>query len=506
MVAKNIVVVCVSHETNTFSPVPTPLTSFGIGQGPLRGEDAYTSFRGTGTATGGLIELAEKIGARVEVPLVARCLPSSAVEDAAYEAITDELCDAVAKARRAGKCDALFMELHGAMVTQSLEDGDGPLLQRLRALDPDLPIALSLDFHGNVTADMVSAPTSVVAYKTFPHLDMKETGIRTGEITLAAMADKVQPVRVWGNIPLLVHMQRMNTSDQPLKDLMQMAVDAEKIPGVLAVSILPGFPLADTREAGLSCVVVTDGDEALGIEIRNKILKHAWAHRADYTIEPEPLEVSVAKAKALDGGPWMLLDVADTCNSGGGLDSVSLLQEMERQGLSDVAAAPVCDPAAVQELMAAGTGAMVEISLGEKIPTPSVPGKREPWRIKGRVGPVHDDDLIVEGPVFTGTRQRIGPAVSFETETMQIVVTSGRAEPLDPGIFRCVGINPFDKKYIVLKSRMQCKPAFLPHCKGFLDCNAFGVTTSDYRLFDYRNLRRPIYPFNPDTQWEPEQF
>lgn len=504
MVAKNIVVASVSHETNTFSPVPTPLSSFGSGQGPLRGKEAYEAFRGTGTATGGLIELAESIGANVEVPIVARCLPSSSVEDAAYEAISDVLVGAVTEARDAGRCDALFLELHGAMVTQSLEDGDGPLLQRLRAAAPDLPIALSLDFHANVTADMVSAPTSVVAYKTFPHLDMKECGIRTGQITLDAMAGKVRPVKVWGNIPLLVHLQQMNTSEAPLKDLMAMVAAAETEPGVLAVSVLAGFPLADTREAGLCCIVVTDGDAALGVKIRNRILQHAWENRAAYTAEPRSLADSVADAKSRDGGPWLLLDVADTCNSGGTLDSVSLLRELDRQGFTDVAAAPLCDPAAVEQMLAAGVGAELDIELGDKYPTPSVPGDKQPLRLRGRVGAVHDGNIVVEGPVFTGTKLNLGPTVLFETDAMQIVVTSNRAEPYDPGIFRCVGVEPLEKRYIVLKSRMQCKPAFLPHSKGFIDCNGIGVTTSDYRIFDYQRLRRPIYPFDPNTTWTPD--
>lgn len=506
MVAKNIVVASVSHETNTFSPVATPLNAFGNGKGPLKGEAAYEAFRGTGTATGGLIELAESVGAKVHVPIVARCLPSTSVDDAAYQQILKDMCEGVAKAVATGQCDALFLELHGAMVTQSLEDGDGPLLQKLRKMFPNLPIALSLDFHANVTDEMVTSPTSVVAYKTFPHLDMKETGIKTGQITLDAMSGKVNPRCVWGNIPLLVHLQRMNTSEPPLKDLFDSVRKAEEEPGVLSVSVLAGFPLADTREAGLSCIVVTDGDKAMGKRIRDRILSQAWEDRKAYTMTPEPLEVSVARAKKQDSGPWLLLDVADTCNSGGTLDSVSLLREILAQGLTDVAAAPLVDPGAVQAMLAAGVDAELEVELGEKVATPSVDGEKSPLRLKGRVAAIHDGDITVQGPVFTGTRLNLGPTVLFETDDLQIVVTTNRAEPYDPGIFRCVGVNPEEKRFIVLKSRMQCKPAFLPFAKGYIDCNGLGVTTSDYSAFEYKRLRRPIYPFDPEATWEPESF
>lgn len=454
MVAKNIVVASVSHETNTFSPVATPLNAFGNGKGPLKGEAAYEAFRGTGTATGGLIELAESVGAKVHVPIVARCLPSTSVDDAAYQQILKDMCEGVAKAVATGQCDALFLELHGAMVTQSLEDGDGPLLQKLRKMFPNLPIALSLDFHANVTDEMVTSPTSVVAYKTFPHLDMKETGIKTGQITLDAMSGKVNPRCVWGNIPLLVHLQRMNTSEPPLKDLFDPVRKAEEEPGVLSVSVLAGFPLADTREAGLSCIVVTDGDKAMGKQIRDRILSQAWEDRKAYTMTPEPLEVSVARAKKQDSGPWLLLDVADTCNSGGTLDSVSLLREILAQGLTDVAAAPLVDPGAVQAMLAAGVDAELEVELGEKVATPSVDGEKSPLRLKGRVAAIHDGDITVQGPVFTGTRLNLGPTVLFETDDLQIVVTTNRAEPYDPGIFRCVGVNPEEKG--LLFSNREC--------------------------------------------------
>lgn len=503
MKARNILVACISHETNTFSPVPTPLSAFGGGLGPLRGDEAEAAFRGTATATGGLIEAAERSGAKVSVALIARCAPSAAVEDEAFEALSSELCAAVARASEAGECDALFLELHGAMVTQSHEDGEGALLRRLRGVAPGLPIALSLDFHANVTQDMVEAPTSVVAYKTYPHLDMRECGLRTGEITLKAMAGEIDPVTAWGNIPALVHLQRMNTSEPPLSELIALAREAEREPGVLAVSLLAGFPLADTREAGLSCIVMTDGDAALAGAIRDRLLARAWARRADFTVEPAPLEQSIGDAAGREGGPWLLLDVADTCNSGGALDSMSALREIQRQGLKNVAAAPVCDPESVRKMLAAGRGAEIEIALGGRVPTPSVPFANDPLLLRGRVAAVFEGEITVTGPVFTGTRLNPGPTVLFESGELQIVVTSNRIEPYDEGVFRCVGVDPREKDFIVLKSRMQCKPAFLPFCAGYVDCNGAGVTTSDISAFDYRRLRRPIYPLDPDVSWAP---
>jgi len=493
-------------QTNTFSPIPTPFEAFGPHGGPLYGDDAYRRFRDTGTAVGGLIDVAEEAGARVNVAMIARSMPSAPVSDAAYQAITARLCESVSAALAAGRCDALLLELHGAMVTESLDRGEGPLLARLRRLAAHLPIAVSLDFHANVDHAMATLPTSVAAYKTFPHLDMRDCGRHTARIALDAMAGRVQPVVAWGNVPVLVHLQRMDTGQPPWTELIAMAREAETRRGVLAVSVLGGFPLADTREAGLSCIAVTDADPPLARAIRDSILRAAWERRHELVLDPEPLRCSVARARALAGRgrPVLLLDVSDTCNSGGPADGVSVLREVLAQGLEGVAAVPVCDPRAVAMMLDAGVGTELEIELGDKVAAPSIRATPAPLRLRGTVRATHDGPLTVQGPVFTGTKVDLGPTVAFESGPLEIVVTSRRAEPYDPGFFRCVGIEPLKKRFLVLKSRMQCKPAFLPLCAGHVDCNAPGVTGSDYSLLRYTRLRRPIFPLDPRASWKPE--
>ncbi|MDA7967007.1 MlrC C-terminal domain-containing protein, partial [Ruegeria sp.] len=185
------------------------------------------------------------------------------------------------------------------------------------------------------------------------------------------------------------------------------------------------------------------------------------------------------------------------------LDSVSVLREIRHQGLKDVAAAPVCDPGVVQSMIEHGVSSEIEVELGEKIPTPAIADVKQPLRLRGRVRAICHEDIIVSGPVFTGTRLKIGPTALLEADGLQIVVTSNRVEPYDPGIFHCVGVDPRQKRFIVLKSRMQCKPAFMQFAKGYIDCNGTGVSTSDYTVFNYRKLRRPIYPFDSNATWAP---
>src|SRR5689334_4351489 len=212
-----IVAALLKHETNTFSPVPTPLERFGNG-GPAFGNAAFEAYRGTATPLGAFIDLAEREGWEVAVPVAAEAWPSGPVEDEAYRRLTDPIVAAVA----AG-CDAVLLDLHGAMVTASLEDGEGALLERLRAVAPDVPIGVALDLHGNLSDAIVGNATAVAGFKTYPHIDMYETGVRVGEVIRRVLAGEVKPRMAWGNRPMLPHIMRQGTDEAPMRDLVATA-------------------------------------------------------------------------------------------------------------------------------------------------------------------------------------------------------------------------------------------------------------------------------------------
>jgi microcystin degradation protein MlrC len=209
-----LLIAMMKHETNTFSPVPTPLARFGNGPGPLYGDAAIRAFRGTGTGLGAYLDLAARERAEIVLPIAAGAPPSRPVEDDAYVHITDTICEAVAR----GGFDGIMLDLHGAMVTESLEDGEGQFLKRLRAIDPKTPIAVSLDMHANLYDEIVANATVVTGYRTYPHIDTYETARLAGEILLRTIRGEVKPVMAWGNVPMLPHVMRQGTDDHPNKD------------------------------------------------------------------------------------------------------------------------------------------------------------------------------------------------------------------------------------------------------------------------------------------------
>jgi microcystin degradation protein MlrC len=484
-----LLIAMMKHETNTFSPVPTPLTRFR----PLYGDEAIRAFRGTGTGLGAYLDLAEREGAEFVLPIAAGAPPSRPVEDAAYARITDTICEAVAR----GGFDGIMLDLHGAMVTESLEDGEGQFLKRLRAIDPMTPIAVSLDMHANLYDEIIANATVVTGYRTYPHIDTYETAKLAGEILLRTIRGEVKPVMAWGNVPMLPHVMRQGTDDHPNKKL-QHRCAAMSAEGALAASLFTGFPHADITNAGLSVVVVTDGDRKLAEDLRDELLDRAWVEREAFVYQIEPLQQSVSRAKAMSSaeGPIVLLDHYDNCASGGTMDATAVLAEILRQGLDDVAAFAIYDPEAVQQAIAAGIGAEVGLSIGGKIEMPAIPVASPALRVTGTVKTITNGRYRNRGPMARGVIMDMGPCVVLDTGRAEIAVISRHVEPSDLNCLLSLGIDPLQKRYVMLKSRIHWRAGLGKLAKAVVECAGVGVCTSDYTQLQFRHVRRPIYPLD----------
>jgi microcystin degradation protein MlrC len=486
MPRRKIVIGMMMHETNTFSPVPTPLESFR----PLSGEAAIAEFEDTNTQLGGFLDVARRLDAEVVVAFAGGAHPSGYVERRAYE----DMCDAIVGGIRGG-CDAVFLALHGAMVAEHVDDGEGELLRRIRAVAPQLPIAVGLDFHTQLTAAMVENATVIAGYRTYPHIDMAETAQRAGTTLARALDGAVRPVMAWGTRPMLTSTLEHTPSRQPMKDVMDMAIDAEARGVVLNASVLGGFPQSDIPHLSCSAVVVCDGQTAQGQALVDRVLDLAWERRAQFLYKGAPLASQVAHARTLREGPVILVDHGDNTASGGTQDVMSVVAEVMKQGLDDVLAGPICDPAAVARIVSAGTAASVTLDVGGRIDMPQLHLKGAPLTITGKVARITDGEFVVTGPMATGIRVRMGRTAVLDTGAMQIVVSERRAEPSDLGVFTHAGIDPRRKRYVLIKSRQHFRAGFEPIARHIVLCDGDGVTSSDLSLFDYRNRRRPLYPF-----------
>jgi microcystin degradation protein MlrC len=486
-----IIIAMMKHETNTFSPVPTNLERFARGQAiPYQGVAAYEAYQGTGSGISAFIDLAESEKAEIILPIAANAWPSGPVHDDAYEYICDSICQAVEKG-----CDAILLDLHGAMVTQSLEDGEGELLRRIRAITPDVPIGVALDMHTNLYPEIVDNVTVLAGYQTYPHIDMYETAQRAGQPIFAMLRGEVQPTMAWGNRPMLPHVMRQGSGDSPNRELQARCREIEQ-QGALAVTVFTGFPHADIQNAGLSCVVVTDNDPALAQQLRDELLDFAWCEREAFVYHIEPLADSLAKAQNFDEGPVILLDHYDNAASGGTMDTMTVLKSILDAEFEDVAAFAIFDPEAVQQMIVAGVGQTVTLPLGGKMDMPAIGLKGEPLEVTGQVKLISNGQYRNLGPMQKGVLMDMGPTVVLDTGKVEIVLISRHQEPNDLACFLSLGIDPLRKKYLMLKSRIHYRAGFQDIAKEIIECAGVGVCTSDYSLLDFKKVRRPIYPLD----------
>ena len=487
-----VVIAMMKHETNTFSPVPTPIERFARGYPlPPRGTDALKAFKGTGSAMAAFIDICEREGWEMVTPIAAQAAPSAPVQDAAYKEISDAIAEAVA----AG-CDAVMLDLHGAMVTESMEDGEGALLERLRGIAPNVPIAVALDMHTNLYPAIADNATALAGYQTYPHIDNYETGTRAGEVLVRVIKGAVTPTLAWGNRPMLPHVMRQGTDDFPNKEIQERAAGMEKSGEAVIATLFSGFPHADIHNAGLSAVVVTDNDPEAARRLCDELLEMAWQDREAWVYKIEPLEESLTRAKQIDDGPVVLLDHYDNAASGGTQDTMTVLSAILDAGLEDVAAFAICDAQAVQELIAAGIGSEATVLLGGKLDMPSIDKRGEPREVTGKVKLISDGLYRNLGPASTGLLMDMGPTVVFDTGKVEIVVISRQQEPNDKNAFLSLGIDPARKKYLMLKSRIHYRAGFRDIAKEVIECAGTGVCTSDYDQLTFRNVRRPIFPLD----------
>jgi len=389
-------------------------------------------------------------------------------------------------------------------VTQSHEDGEGELLRRIRAIAADVPIGVALDMHTNLYDGFARDATVIAGYQTYPHVDHHETGARAGRALLALLAGKARPTMAWGRRDMLPHVMRQGTDDSPNRELQARCREMEA-EGALSASVFVGFPNADIEFAGLSAVVVTDGDAALATKWRDELLDLAWEARAKFVYTVEPLAESIARARSIadaappGSGPVVLLDHSDNCASGGTMDTMTVLGAILDAGLDDVAAFAVYDPAAVQEMIAAGIGADVTLSLGGKLDMPAIGLAGEPRTVSGRVRLICDGRYRNRGPMARGEMNDMGPTALLDTGKVQIVVISNHVEPHDLAAFTAVGIAPERKRFVMLKSRIHWRAGLRDLAHAVVECAGSGVCTSDYAALNFKKVRRPIYPLDDEA-------
>jgi microcystin degradation protein MlrC len=475
------------HETNTFAPTKADYRSFeepGGWPGLTRGPAVLETFTGMNLPIAGFIEAATAQGHAL-VPLAwAQATPAAHVTEDAFERIVGAILDDL---RAAMPVDAVYLDLHGAMVSEHHEDGEGEILARVRALvGPGVPLAASLDLHANVTPRMVEQADLLDAYRTYPHVDMAETGART-----AGHLDRIlQGARLAGKafrkLPFLVPIQGGCTMVQPAKSLYARIGDLEA-GNPSSVSFAAGFGPADIWECG-PAVLAYASTQAAADRAADTLSAEIQDREADFASPVWSPEDAVAHAMARAAAasrPIVLADSQDNPGGGGSGDTVALLAALVAGGAQDAALAILFDPQAAAAAHEAGPGATLSIGLGAK----SGMAGHTPFEGDFEVERLGDGRFTCKGPFAKGLKMELGPMALLRIGGVRIVVASRKTQAADREIFRHLGMEPSRQKILALKSSVHFRADFTPIAEEILVVKAPGANALDYSELDYRNLR-----------------
>ena len=481
-----------SHETNTFSNVPTDRAQFEARNLHYGGE-VVEAFRGTGTCLGGMIDAAERRGAVLMPSVAAAASPAGLVTRDVYQHVKERI---LADLHTSGRLDGILLDLHGAMVPEGLDDGEGDLIAAVRrAVGPAVPIAVTLDLHGNLTSAMVEGADLLHGYKTYPHVDMAERGVEATERLAEIIAGRIRPTAAFRKPPILPPLGNQGTARGPMRRLYDLADEMERDPKVVSVSIFAGFPYADIPDAGLGIYVVTNDDRALAERLAERLARVAWEHRHEFIHTALPVPEAVARALAAGGRPIVLADMADNTGGGAAGDGTEILRELLRVRARSTVVACLWDPAAVAACVKAGVGSRVTLDVGGKVDD----RHGAPVTVTGIVRTLSDGRFVHKGPMMRGLPGRLGPTAVLDVDDVKVILISYRWQTLDPEMIRFTGIDPLSEKILVVKSTIHYRAAFEPIAREIIEVDAPGLSSSNLARFEFKRVRRPIFPLDPET-------
>jgi microcystin degradation protein MlrC len=484
------------HETNTFSVQKTDMARWRR-RDFHRDNEIAAAFRGTRSAMGATFEAADEYGWTLVHPVSANANPSGTVTDEAFEEIGGLF---LAAARHQGPIDGVLLHLHGAMVVESHEDGEGELLARLRhILGPDVPVVVTLDLHANVTQLMADNASALIAFRTYPHIDMYERARQGAELLQRAMRGEVRPRTVIARRPMMHGLDWGRTTEPgPMTELIARGEELERAGKALAVSICAGFPLADISDVGPSVTVTVDmtrGDaRPRGQQIAEEFMDHAWATRDYDSIQMLSIAEAVARAKGGKPGdkPLVVADYTDNPGAGGYGDATAFLKGLVEAGAERVAFHAICDPDAVQDGMRVGIGSAT-ITLGGKT-DPRLGGG--PLTLSGEITHLANGRFVAYGPMGGGVERDHGPSMVFRTGGIDIIVVTNNGQATDLGQFASLGLDPTRYQTVCVKSMQHFRAAFAPIAREIVLVDTGALCAPHYTAELYPHVRRPVWPLD----------
>jgi microcystin degradation protein MlrC len=478
------------HETNTFAPTKATYADFVHGGGwpaMAQGADVLKTMRHINVGLAGFVEAAEAHGWELVPTISCGASPSAHVTKDAFERIVKVMVEGI---RSAGPLDAVYLDLHGAMVTEHFDDGEGEILARVRqVIGKDLPLVVSLDLHANVTPAMVKHADALIAYRTYPHVDMADTGRASAKHLALLLKSKQKFAKAFRQLPFLIPISWQCTNDQPTRGIYETlaSFESEAVP---TLSFAPGFPAADFPDCGPSVFAYgrTQADaDAAADAIARVVLRHEDDFDGRIYSPDDGVRHAMELAKTASK-PIVIADTQDNPGAGGDSDTTGMLRALVRNKATKAAIGVIYDPASAKTAHDAGVGATVTLALGGKS---GIRGDA-PYQESFVVEKLSDGKFVAPGPYFGGRDMDMGPSAALRIGDVRVVVSSHKAQLADQSMYRYVGIEPTEQSILVNKSSVHFRADFEPIAEKLLICAAPGAMPADTATLPWTRLRPGI--------------
>ena len=484
------------QESNTFLSGKTTFEHFQQDL-LLLGEDVRQGFASAHHEVRGFFDGLSHAGIDAVPIFAARAYPFGTIDSGAFERL---VCLMLSELQNAGRMDGLLVAPHGATVSDSYPDADGRWLTLVRqAVGPQMPIVGTLDPHGNLSREMITATDALVSYRTNPHLDQSARGREAADLMTRILQGELQPTQAACFPPMAINIERQCTAEQPLSDVVTQFEIARTRPNVISASLMLGFPYADVAEMGSSALVVTDNNPELAQSVANELGSAMWAQREALAGSFLSVEEAVLKAKSLSG-PICLLDMGDNVGGGSPANGTWLVHELRRQ---NVGPAFVClnDAEAVEQITRHGVGSKLWLSLGSRDALHGPPLESE-FRVTFLGDGRFTEEEARHGGIATFDQGRTA-IVESEDRRLVVMLTSRRVPPFSLRQLTSCGIDPFSFHVLIAKGVNAPLAAYQPVCANILRVNTRGVTMADMTQLSYHHRRNPLFPFERETCWVP---
>ncbi len=481
------------HESNTFSERPSDREWFKK-RALLFGEETFTRHRGAKTEYGGFIDT---VGAAEDAELIpvidAEATPGGPVTADVFDLVCGTLCAAL---KAAPKVDAVLLSLHGAMVCETHEDGEGALAEAVRAvIGPDVPLYATLDLHANVSEKMGRLFDVLIPYDNYPHTDKYDRGCQAAGLLLEMLRGKIRPVMASVRLPLLFPLA--GTASAPMRPVAEAVRRTEAIPGILNASLSHGFISADTAETGAAVQVIADADRALAEKAAGELAQAVWRARegfgSHYVTPEEAARRAAAYAAVPHSRPLVISDGPDNPGGGSYADGTLLLKALRDAGCRSALMLTFSDPAAVEACEAAGEGAELSLSLGGHC-APAVMGA--PLKVRARVLKLTNGEYRNFGPMNPGIVTRLQGTALIEFDGIRVIVSKYATQPYDLAVLALHGIDPLKEAVIAVKSAVHFRAAYEPVASEILDVAYPGICALTPGDLPLKKVRRPVWPLD----------